>query len=204
MRTPIRLPVPRVVYERHHYTIAEIRRLHALPDRFLAEELLRLCRGIRKALPSRDGRDGYNGAVLWDVVPEVAYRLGARLELNESTEFDLKRAVGQDFRDYVAICMVNVARSYMSEAETDGVRDPLDILFHDAANGNPVAMALDRLVPPTPHSTDRFARTVREVSRNRGMEETGVWSPALNERTGPKIMELVIEDEPVPAPRYGM
>ena len=202
----VKLKVSRLAYDQHQFTKAEISRLHALPDRWLGEELLRLCREIRAAaMPFRE-EAGYNSFVMWDVVPEVAHRLGCRLALNESQDFDLKRATGQDFRDLVAICVVNVATGYLSEAETDVARNPIDILFHDVANGNPVAMALDRLVPPTPVSNDRFARSIREVARIRGFGEVCRWSPALNAKDVPVRMMLVPEDEcdEEPASAFGL
>lgn len=195
--TTIRLPVSRLTYDQHHFTCSEIDRIFALSDRWLGEEILRLCREIRAlAVPTRHEEAGYNSFVLWDLIPEVAYRLGCRLMVNESTDFDAKRASGQDFRDLVAMCMVNVATGYLSEAETNLARNPIDILFRDAANGNPVAFALDRLVAPTLTSTDRFARSIREVSRTRGFEETGKWSPGLNRKDGSTRFEIFPDDEP--------
>ena len=57
-----------------------------------------------------------------------------------------------------------------------------ELLGHDVANGNPVAMALDRIIRAVERGSDRddyVARQVREVSRRRGFDETPEMSPDL-------------------------
>ena len=162
----------------------EMQRIFALPDRWLAVHLLKLCRQIRNnsaKYSQRGDHDTYNSALLWDVIPEVARRLGAPIQADESMNREIRIAQGQALRDYVAACMANVSVGYLKDSRTGDLVEPIDILFRESANGNPVLVALDRLVPPTPASTDAAARRLREISNVRGHEETGAWHPSLNE-----------------------
>lgn len=157
-------------------------RLYLLADRWLAAELLRLARSIRNSTKysSRSGdTDTYNSVLLWDVIPEVAHRLGAPLDLNESADQGIRRLESEMFRDFVATCLGNVATSYMAEAKTGKLLEPVSVLFHSVPNGNPIAFALDRLVPPSPTCLDRLASEIRNVSVARGLEEQAAWTPSM-------------------------
>lgn len=164
---------------------AEMRRIHALPDRWLAAELLRLARRIRSATTyaARAEHDTYNSSMLWDVIPELARRLGAEIQPNESLDARLRRLNGDELRMFVGICNANVARGYMKEANDDSDLNELDILFHETANGNPIIMALDRIAPPTPDSTDPAATHLRHVSSIRGHAETPTWHPRISQKS---------------------
>jgi hypothetical protein len=162
----------------------EMTRLYRLGDRWLAEELLRLTRQIRSrtAYASRTpDADSYNTTLLWDVIPEVAYRLGGRLELNEATNYDLKVAQGDEFRQLVAAYVCNCSSMYFREALTGAVLEPVEVLFHNYWNGCPIVMALDRVAPPGPDSDDQLASELREISKRRGHAETASWHPDLQE-----------------------
>lgn len=162
----------------------EIGRLFALEDRWLAAELLRLVRTIRERTQysTRHGdQDTYNSSLLWDVIPEVAYRLGGRLMLNESTDFDLKTAQGVDFRNHVAIYLNNVATSYFRGADHGEQLNPVAILFRCTWNGNPIAMALDRIAPPELDAADLLAKDMVSMATTRGHAPTGCWHPSMQE-----------------------
>lgn len=74
-------------------TAIEMARLHALPDRWLGEEILKLARAVRLEFPEKlsDPHGGtYEPNLVWQVVPELAKRLGAtRLLPNEATSRDV-------------------------------------------------------------------------------------------------------------------
>lgn len=164
----------------------EIGRIYALPDRWLAAELIRLTRLVRSRTPyaaRRPENDTYNSTLLWDVIPEVARRLGAPIELNESADANIRRSEGEVFREFVAACVTNASIGYLKDAERGELLDPVAILFHSFHNGNPIAVALDRIVPPTPESQDAFSRGVREVSHARGHGELCAWEPRLQEQS---------------------
>jgi len=165
----------------------EILRIYALPDRWLAAELLRLTRSIREATSyaERPETDTYNSTVLWDVIPEIARRLGATIQQNESTNWRFRSLEGEKFREYVAVCIANVGTGYLKDARLSTGIDPVAILFREVANGNPIIIGLDRLVPPGNNSIDHAARHIREISRTRGHEVVSSWSPMLNNEPEP-------------------
>lgn len=186
-------------------TRAENACLHALPDRWLAEALLRMARQIRAAHPDRPGnpRDCvYEPTFVWHVVPEVAKRLGAtRLLPNEASDPRVSTLDGQALREPAGVCLQNVAldrwgRGDVLEREAPS---PEEILCHSISNGNPLAFALDRLCPAPEEGADWhdwIARHMRESSRFRGLSPTPAWSPALQGR-GPG------RDKTRQAPRRG-
>ncbi len=130
----------------------EVKRLGGLSDRWLANELLRLARRVRADLPA-DGGDGYVGMLLWDVVPEVARRLGAPLLPTESIDHELRVARGDGLRAAVAACLRNVGPHLLRAAmRPDEPFCPVALLTRPPGEGNPVTMGLDRvagLAPPT-------------------------------------------------------
>jgi hypothetical protein len=175
--------------ERLKRTGSEIARLYALPDRWLAAELLRLARALRQEFPdqlSDPYAAAYEPSFVWHVVPETAKRLGAKVLLpNEAKLAEIVRLDGPEFRACVGIYLKHVSPHRWRPASDQAMPQPADILCHSIANGNPVAFAVDRLSPAPSHSEDRedwIARHVREISRARGFDETPYWSPGLQER----------------------
>lgn len=170
-------------------TAATLERLHALPDRWLGRELAQFARRIRESVPELASpaleTDGYTKHLFWDVVPELARRLGEPLGPNESKDIWLRTAEGEDLRRDVANCLLNTSVVGLMRMVPEERRDDLDVLMNEAANGSPVALALDRLVPPGDESKDRLAASVREVSRARGHEAMPAWHPGLQKDPAP-------------------
>ena len=178
----------------------EMARLHALPDRWLAEALLRMAREARSSHPDlRDPfGDTYSPAFLWQAVPEAARRLGGKLSPNEAADPSYRTMPDAEFRAMLGIYLKNVSLSrYADPAGRDRARpSAMDLLGHEFVNGNPVAMAADRICPPPPPGDDRgdwIARHTREISRTRGHGETAEWHPGILGRAEP-------EEAEVPAP----
>jgi hypothetical protein len=179
-------------------TADEIARLHALPDRWLAEELLRLARGLRRDFPARL-RDPhgvvYDANFVWQVVPEAAKRLGAtRLLPNEAVSPSVVTLSGAEFRALVGAYLRNVSIGRWSEADGSDAPTAGETLCHCVANGNPVAFAADRICQAPEAGADRqdwVARHVREISRARGHEETPYWSPELQKPAARQATEAV-------------
>lgn len=171
----------------------EASRLHALPDRWLANEVLKLARTVRAAIPA--GRDdGYNALLLWDVMPEIARRLGGRIDANEVLDHEVRTCPPERLREIAAQCHQNLGRSYLKDAErTDADLCPVSFLTREAANGNPVAIALDRAAPPGPDAKDSLARHLSRISARRGHPATQAWHPALQGDPAPARQA---EDEP--------
>lgn len=166
---------------------AEISRMWSLPDRFLAEDLLRKIRWCRERYPSLfDRKDGYYGdsttSFAWDIVPEIAFRLGAgSFAPLERSRADVRSADGERLRHWLGHALNGMG--FIDDAWDDGGAKPNPwlMLTRDCQNGNPVVFALDRVAPPTNESSDLPARLLREVSWHRGFEPVSSWSPALQD-----------------------
>jgi hypothetical protein len=167
-------------------TRAEIKRLYALPDRWLAEELLRLSRKLRLEFPDQLGYPAegtYDSDFVWQLVPEVAKRLGAKiLRPNEAVMRDIVTLNDAEFRCCAGAILKNISlRRWPSNTPPD-TPSIAEILAHEIANGNPVAFAIDRFAPAPAKGNDRddwLARHMREISSACGFEPTPCWSPAL-------------------------
>ncbi len=187
-------------------TEMEMARLFSLPDRWLAEELLKLARNARREFPNQLGNPYapvYDAALVWQVVPVLARRLGAtRLQPNEARDRGVTAKTPVQLRLLASGCILNTEIG----AWARGIRDletempsACEILAHEVENGNPVAMAMDRLSPPLPAGDigeDRVSRLVRECSRNRRHPETWRWTPDLQ-----RPPETLVPDE---EPAFGM
>jgi hypothetical protein len=168
---------------------ATMARLHSLPDRFLAREILRLARDARRQISEFDNwihdpfYGTYNVLLLWHVLPELAARLGeTSFQPNERRDADLATRTGADFRDWVSSCIAHndVGHRY-GYKDKGSVPTPCYLLGQDVCNGNPIAIALDRLCPPGIDSTDSTAKLIREVGRYRFGDNASIntWSPAF-------------------------
>ena len=185
---------------RHEAEKAEIERLHSLPDRWLAEALLRLAREAREAAPALQNPFDitYGPNFVCNAIPEAARRLGGRLLPNESLRPEYRAMSPQDFRAILGVYLKNTSMRYHDQTPDHERLTPtaFDILDREFVNGNPVAMAADRICPPPEPGNDRddwIARHVREISGRRGHAETAVWSPALNRDPEPSAE---MEEEP--------
>lgn len=187
----------------------EMARLHALPDRWLGQEILRLARAARTLHPAELGTPGgmtYGVNLVWQIAPEAARRLGVtNLSPNEATDPEVRMASPEEFRQmigqYIAHSSLdrldNIRRRDLGTCDTDTRPGPGEMLCHEACNGNPLAMAADRIsAPPAPgcDRDDPIARSLREISVRRGFAETPFWSPALSKTssTDPEP-ELAVE-----------
>lgn len=166
-------------------------RLHALPDRFLGRELLRLARAARTQVLVTDAYMAdpqygtYNVALLWHVLPEMAARLGeTSFELNERKDPWMAAKTGADFRECVSSYITHNDLGHRYGYKGDQAEpNPCYLLGHEPCNGNPIAIALDRLCPPFDTSADDAARRIREAGRCRFGNDAVVnaWSPAFQD-----------------------
>lgn len=194
----------------------ELDRLYRLPDRWLGEELLKLARRAREENPGLLGRyeaRSYSDSFVWEVVPEVARRLGAKLSPDESQSHEFRSLHATRLRQVVGTYLQNTSLRYgLDERQAYGDRVPaIELLQHEFVNGNPVAFAMDRLAPPAPEGQDRddwLARHIREVGRFVGGRPVACWSPDCVTRTeaaapDEPVVEIDLSeerDEPLPAP----
>ena len=154
----------------------EALRLYGLTDRWLAHELMRLCRRARQERSDvRPRSQTYDTVLLWGLIPELARRLGYTRTTQEMTqEIDWE---GRDVSNYVlrlrtGHTLVNVSPYAGGQAWR--------LLTREAVNGNPLVYAVDRLHPGRlDDDHDPLARNIREVARYRGTEYAGVWTPSV-------------------------
>jgi hypothetical protein len=159
---------------------SEMKRIFELPDRFLGREILRLARQARLEDPERLGKatcNFYENTAVWSVLPGIAKKLGETgFTADEKAEMLYIPEKNDEFREYVGAFLTN--SQFKNTAGLNTIASKL--LSHDVANGNPVAMAMDRISPPVPDSNDNVVRLVREVSRSRfGDERFSSWSPEM-------------------------
>lgn len=168
----------------------EVMRMWSLPDRFLAEELLRKCRRVREAYPKYFHREPgtmgtHTTSFVWELIPEIAFRLGARNFVGqERSRADVRAADGVRLRHWLGHALNGMPeiREAWQDAHDDPQRaNPWQVLTRECQNGNPVVFALDRVSPPLAKSDDLPARLLREVSWNRGFDPVSAWSPGLQE-----------------------
>jgi hypothetical protein len=165
----------------------ELARLHGLPDRWLGEALLKLARQAREENPRllrNPSGDSYSPAFVWHVIPEVAKRLGCRVDLNEARAPDIVSLSDRELRETVGHFLANATLNYGLDIcdlhPLDNKPRAIDLLEHEACNGNPVAMAIDRICPPAPEGQDqddRLARRIREAGRYVDGVQVAMWSP---------------------------
>lgn len=177
--------------ERLNAERAELIRMWRLPDRFLAADLLRKARAARAAYPSVLGLDPngwstYEKTFVWDVVPEVAARLGETDFDPNERKAEVRGCSDVELRDWVGISLNNMGMIREAWLDKNPVINPWILLTHSIANGNPVLFAVDRVSPPTADSKDWGATHVREIARSRGFGGVSAWSPMLQnyERSG--------------------
>lgn len=178
--------------QRRSATSRELARLFRLPDRWLAEELLKLARQARREAPEclENPADlNYDVNFVWQVIPEIARRLGAtRLLANEATDPDVVRKSDRELREALGSYLTNHALDILDEKTRDPYRETataLGLISGDIANGNPVAFAMDRIAAPAPadtHQSDWLARYMREISRARfGDDRFAAWEPSFQQ-----------------------
>nr|WP_250808036.1 hypothetical protein [Neorhizobium tomejilense] len=156
------------------------RRLHILPDRFLARALLGLCRKARNvhAVLAKTPRTGSDHGVflVWDIGPEIAARLGETEFSHQERRSVVRSASVGDLRSWTWNALERTAP--LPHSSHDG-SDPWNVLRTDVADGNPLFIALDRLSPP--HTFDAFAdpasARVATAFLARGLPPVLSWRP---------------------------
>lgn len=148
----------------------ELLRIFSLTDRFLAEELLRLCRSVRDMHPAMQPHDGvYDNKLFWQVIPEAAKRLGAKkFRSNECTDYLISSLPDPLFRKYAGhVAMQTSEAAYWSSSSAR-------LLLNEPINGNVLGFALDRLHAPTDLSKDPFAKCIKSAADSRNIDFDGL------------------------------
>jgi hypothetical protein len=164
---------------------------YKMPDRFLARDLLRLSRSAKKEMLTfcdisiRNTLYGsYNNYFLQSVIPELARRLGeTQFELDEKNAADplLINATDEEFRRNAANVLRHQDLGFKYGHKTDEINSCY-LLSCEPCNGNPVAIALDRIYPANELSEDWIAKMILEVGRSRfDRNDISMWSPEFQE-----------------------
>jgi hypothetical protein len=179
-------PAKRAYYER---VDAEIARLFSLPTRFLARALIIHARNARALHPDFLALDPQEGnrtvsALVWDIIPEICYRMGERSEVPGERRAQVRGMTDMRFRihaGFIIMGSANVVFNDEKRVRDPNAVDPFEVLTHDVANGNPVAFALDRVVPAhTYNKEDALSRYTQEISGNRGFQPPHLmWEPDM-------------------------
>jgi hypothetical protein len=173
----------------HERIDLEISRLFSLSNRFLARALIRHTRDARTrhaAFLALDAGPGNRATstLAWDIIPEIAYRLGEQSHIAGERGSAVRGMSNERFRIYAGHYIMNCTNVLFN----DGKRirdcndiDPLEILTHDVANGNPVAFGLDRVSPARSFDQDdALSRYTKEISENRGFDPPYLmWTPEM-------------------------
>jgi hypothetical protein len=184
-----------------------IEELYGFDNLALGQELLRLTLEARQLYPDRlakgdEGYGDYTTSLFWDVVPEVAKRLGVTV-FGQKIRDDVRLTTDHQLRNWVGQCIGNAGWSPIAGHHNEMGQQlcPWELLTHDACNGNPLAFAIDRLAPVTEYDRDDvLSRSIHEISRGRGFEPMLTWAPVMNAKPNPReLAEMAEEDEPTRA-----
>lgn len=155
---------------------AEMERLYALPPRWLAREIVSLVGRAREEVTS-GGVAGYQADLardlLWEIAPEIAYRLG-ETGARAGSSLGLATAGCKHLRAAAGFALVALS---MDPPHIGG--QAWRRLTRPLTDGNPLAIALDRVAPAGPGSTDLAARHLWSVSRAAGLGTVLEWTPEL-------------------------
>lgn len=155
---------------------------YAMSDAELGRTLLELAMRLREKLPARfhwsTSGDGYDGALVWEVIPEVCRRLGVSDMARRSRPYALRNADDATLRNYAGHAILGCSPELLGGDSV--ARSAWRQLLREPANGNVLAIALDRTAVPTEGPGDPLARRIEEISSRRGFDAITTWRPELN------------------------
>lgn len=163
----------------------EVERLFYLSDRFLGRAIIGAVRTARSIRPDGfahhrvPGELRHAAALVWDIGPEIARRLG-ETDIRPSEIRPQVRAVSDvNLRFWTWRCFQKTAVAFLN-ADSDAERySAWQLLLNDPSDGNPLFVALDRLAPPRNAQDDICARYIAARDRIRGWGDgRAMWSPA--------------------------
>lgn len=161
-------------------------RCFSASDVELGRIILKLATDMRRLHPEtfaweRRG-DGYAGALVWELAPEIARRLGV-------PDFHRGRrpyaCAGDDdltLRIFTCNAIFGARGTVLRDPGSGGEPEAWSLLQREPCNGNPLAIGLDRVAAPTEDPNDALAMRIAEVSQNRGFPRQTSWSPAMDGR----------------------
>jgi hypothetical protein len=157
---------------------------YAADDIELGQMILKLSTDIRDAYPEefawgRSG-DGYSGVLVWEVAPEIARRLGVFDFARGRRAYACQHDEDLAFRILTCNAIFGSRRTILRADGSSEDPPAWSLLQREPANGNPLAIGLDRVLPPTEDPHDQLARRIAEISQTRGFARQTAWSPGMD------------------------
>ncbi len=177
------LPAERSDHE--DFDLREMVRIHGLTDRFLGQYVLDLARKMRTENPELIGGtgrwQGYESWISWDVIPEIARRLGVTtLGKNEGTDAMLIEAERPQLRRTLGVALLE--SNFFSGLDDPDSAPACQLASRCVTRGNPFVIALDRAAPPAENRHERFdflAMRMRSHLAAQGGSRRSTWSPDM-------------------------
>lgn len=173
--------------ERQQRLDDEMHRLFSLPDRWLARELLTHARAAREIGHDIFGRDAklehrYQAELMWDVIPEIAYRLGETEFKPGERAADIRRLTNAELRERTCDQLHAQPMLVVFSSRLHRGMNVYGLLTRYPSVGNPVMFALDRFAPADRDNPDWAARSVLSAAAAKGTDGAFEWTPELTER----------------------
>lgn len=148
---------------------AEFLRLHGLTDQWLAAALLKHARSAQADLPMLTSYEKtYDSRLIWSLIPELCRRLGTIKLQPAEYDNEIRLLTNYKLRIRLGHTLANVGRARSTSWR---------LLTREAANGNPVVSAIDRLCPGTMGDRDDpLVCRLTEVAHARVTTYKGVWT----------------------------
>lgn len=165
---------------------AEMARLFALPNRWMARELMALARVVASIVRAKS--PGHEQMRLFiEVVPEVAFRLG-ETEFLPSERPQAVRCLSNASLRGLASSLIYMDHDLRIAAESRMTRgfNAYYLIVNEPCNGNPITVALDRFAPADMADLDSMAESVFRTSELRGHDPVFEWRPDFNSRATPR------------------
>lgn len=162
----------------HDAKTAEIDRLYALPDRWLARELVTLARYVRSCEPQYCVMNRGHATLLFECIPEIASRLGETSFQSCERSAGFRSMDGGRLREATAALLSpdRVLNKRMAAVPVRNI-NVYSLLFNDPCNGSPIAFGLDRIASPDFGCPDPIAAEVYFVADRRGHAADFEWRP---------------------------
>jgi hypothetical protein len=160
----------------------EVERLYRLPNRWLAEELLRLARRALDENPNPERGAWLISEALTGHIPELARRLGAKVP-GHMLRHNLANMSAANLRHELSagVGLGNLCSGLpVGEVVTPGL-SAVALLDIDPLEGNPIATALDRIWMPENPESDLIASSNLEFSALYCDRVFSSWSPEVRQ-----------------------
>lgn len=178
------LLMSRDALERMNRLDDELARLFSLADRWLARELLSHARAARDIGHDIFGREvktehRYQAELVWDVIPEIAYRLGESSFVKGERGGDIKGLTNAELRERACEQLHAQPLLVAFSSLLHRGMNVYNLLTRHPTAGNPVLFAIERFAPADRSKPDWAARAVWSAAAAKGMDDVYEWTPEL-------------------------